>query len=242
MANFAVAANQKTIEKANRIMDIYIREGEKKEDALVRILDLAEAEAVRGTHPELEPQLRSVDQVLSALIKGINGIVAGQDCVIEGLRKNLLDATEEKKQAMESYEALSKEATEKVMEAQAEVKKLLSDKNKVIEERDHALAIADEKTSSNTLLMQQMTSTQDALEKYRDMQTETLLLSEQLHDAENRLKDALNTIDLMKVQNELSIEKAVIEKERSMQEKISKLERENAVLQAKIDAISPKDC
>ena len=128
------------------------------------------------------------------------------------------------------------------MEAQDKVKKLLSDKNKVIEERDHALAIADEKTSSNTLLMQQMTSTQDALEKYRDMQAETLLLSEQLHDAESRLKDALNTIDLMKVQNELSIEKAVIEKERSLQEKISKLERENAVLQAKIDAISPKDC
>ena len=89
--------------------------------------------------------------------------------------------------------------------------------------------------------MQQMTSTQDVLEKYRDMQAETLLLSEQLHDAESRLKDALNTIDLMKVQNELSIEKAVIEKERSMQEKISKLERENAVLQAKIDAISPKE-
>ena len=32
MANFAVAASQETIEKANKIMEIYAQNGDKKED------------------------------------------------------------------------------------------------------------------------------------------------------------------------------------------------------------------
>ena len=49
MANFAVAASPETIEKANKIMEIYAQNGDKKEDTLLRILDLAEAESVKGT-------------------------------------------------------------------------------------------------------------------------------------------------------------------------------------------------
>ena len=53
MANFAVAASPETIEKANRIMEMYAQDGDKKEDILLRILNLAESESVKGTHPEL---------------------------------------------------------------------------------------------------------------------------------------------------------------------------------------------
>ena len=62
MANFAVAASFETIEFTNRVMDQYMQEGDKKEDALIRIFKLAESEAVKGTHPELEESLRAVDQ------------------------------------------------------------------------------------------------------------------------------------------------------------------------------------
>lgn len=60
MANFVVAASPETIEKANKIMEIYAQNGDKKEDTLLRILDLAEAESVKGTHPALEPNLKAI--------------------------------------------------------------------------------------------------------------------------------------------------------------------------------------
>ena len=71
MANFAVAAGIDTIERANKVMELYAQEGDKKEDILNRILDLAENEAVRGTHPELEESLRAVDATVTTLIKQI---------------------------------------------------------------------------------------------------------------------------------------------------------------------------
>ena len=68
MANFAVAASPETIEKANKIMEIYAQNGDKKEDTLLRILDLAEAESVKGTHPALEPNLKAIEKTLGSLL------------------------------------------------------------------------------------------------------------------------------------------------------------------------------
>ncbi|MCO7151969.1 hypothetical protein NIA73_00095 [Anaerobutyricum hallii] len=97
MANFAVAASQETIEKANKIMEIYAQNGDKKEDTLLRILNLAEAESVKGTHPALEPNLKAIEKTLNTLIKQINGIVAGQDTQLAEAKEKLDTALEEKK-------------------------------------------------------------------------------------------------------------------------------------------------
>ena len=51
--NFAVAASQDTILRGAKVLEAYKRPGEKNEAALIRILDLAEAEQVWRTHPEL---------------------------------------------------------------------------------------------------------------------------------------------------------------------------------------------
>ena len=101
MANFAVAASPETIEKANRIMEMYAQDGDKKEDILLRILDLAESESVKGTHPELEGSLRAVDGTIGVLIKQINGIVAGQDSQLSELKKRLEAALEAKQEITE---------------------------------------------------------------------------------------------------------------------------------------------
>lgn len=68
MANFAVAASPETIEKANKIMEIYAQNGDKKEDTLLRILDLAEAESIKGTHPALEPNLKAIERHLALFL------------------------------------------------------------------------------------------------------------------------------------------------------------------------------
>ena len=59
---------------------------EQRELALIRILEIANSEKARGTHPELEPVLAAVDQTIATLVKQINAVVAGQDkydCRIE---------------------------------------------------------------------------------------------------------------------------------------------------------------
>ena len=104
MANFAVAASPETIEKANKIMEIYAQNGDKKEDTLLRILDLAEAESVKGTHPALEPNLKAIEKTLGSLLKQINGIVAGQDIQLAEAKEKLEDKKEARdKEKLEKY-------------------------------------------------------------------------------------------------------------------------------------------
>ena len=80
MPNFAVACSVEGKEKADSILKTYQDAlGGKQEDALMRIMELANSEFIRGTHPELEKKLRAVDATISTLIKQINGIVAGQE-------------------------------------------------------------------------------------------------------------------------------------------------------------------
>ena len=122
MANFAVAASNETIEKANKIMELYAKEGDKKEDVLLRILSIAEKESVKGTHPELESSLNAIDGTIATLIKQINGIVAGQDMQIEELKSAVEKALEEKQTAMEQARIKECKAEEKILEADRMVK------------------------------------------------------------------------------------------------------------------------
>ena len=73
MPNFAVACSVEGKEKADSILKTYQDAlGGKQEDALMRIMELANSEFIRGTHPELEKNLRAVDATISTLIKQIN--------------------------------------------------------------------------------------------------------------------------------------------------------------------------
>lgn len=187
MANFAVAASAETIEKANKVMELYTQEGDKKEDTLLRILDLAESESVKGTHPGLEPALRSVDSTIVTLIKQVNGIVAGQDSQIADLTGKLNAALEEKKTTVETAKAQMDAAAARAEAAEAAIKQAAADseharaqaqaeidaakkdaaaavekanieRNQAVRERDDARTISEEKTANSDLLMRQMTA------------------------------------------------------------------------------------
>ena len=110
MANFAVAASAETIARGYKLIEAYLRKGEKQEAALVRIFDIAEKEMTRGTHPELEPQLKAVDGTIKTLIKQINGIVSGQDAQIEDVQSRLNAAIEERNAADETAKKATADA------------------------------------------------------------------------------------------------------------------------------------
>ena len=76
-------------ERLMHIIDLYKNledpKGEQQENAILRILDIAESDNIRGTHPELEGPLLAVEATISTLIKQLNGIAVGQDAKISRL-------------------------------------------------------------------------------------------------------------------------------------------------------------
>ena len=80
-------------ERLMHIIDLYKNledpKGEQQENAILRILDIAESDNIRGTHPELEGPLLAVEATISTLIKQLNGIAVGQDAKISRLQEAL---------------------------------------------------------------------------------------------------------------------------------------------------------
>lgn len=217
MANFAVAASMETIERANKVMEMYAQTGDKKEDILIRILDLAESESIKGTHPELESSLKAVDGTIGVLIKQINGIVAGQDSQMAEVKGKLDVAIEEKRNALEQAkkkceeaqlreeaadqairqasadieEALAK-AQESVQTAEREaaivVEKSNMERDQAIRERDDARTIAAEKTASNDLLMRQMAAMEQDVTAYKSLQETHKQLAEEYSSCQIELE------------------------------------------------------
>lgn len=249
MANFAVAASQETIEKANKIMEIYAQNGDKKEDTLLRILDLAEAESIKGTHPALEPNLKAIEKTLNTLIKQINGIVVGQDTQLAEAKEKLDTILEEKKAVLEQAKKETEEAQIKAQtaeetikqakidietvsstaqaeistikqQAQTEIETANRECEQAIRERDDARTIANEKTASNDLLLKQMSDMKENLAAYKSLQEQY----KSLQDSFASLQADLNAKDI-----ELSNQKK--ESETSLNAAYSDFERQKETLQ-----------
>ena len=253
-------------ERLMHIIDLYKNledpKGEQQENAILRILDIAESDNIRGTHPELEGPLLAVEATISALIKQLNGIAVGQDAKISRLQEALNAAITEKEQAIAKAQIdmdraqqntdlanrLQKEAMDTMNKAEedaaaqieaikkettAQIEKVMSEKEHACRERD-ARTIANEKTASNDLLLKKMTGMEADLEKYKDLQEQY----KELQDKFSALQSQLNE---SKLRAEIDKERAVMDKEREMQERIREADRENAKLQAKIEQLSPAE-
>ena len=196
--------------RGNMLLDLYARDGEKKEDALIRIFDIAEKELVRGTHPELEEKLRYVDGTIEALIKQINGIVAGQDSKIDELKAKLNKAIEAKDFADE----VSKKASARVEEA-------IKERDKARQERDDARSIAAEKSRSNDLLFKQVNDMTSDLDGYKSLRASYEDLKEQSIRAEFEKERAV-----MNKEREMIAEKTRLEmKIEQLREEIASLQK-----------------
>lgn len=252
--NFAVAVSQETLEKSNRVMGLYERASDKKkEETLLRLMEAAESEAVRGTHPELEEPLRAVDTTISTLIKQINGVVSGQDLSVAELQRKLDTALSDKMEALAKAEALCEEAEKKIADAKLAEEKSAADKaaaeaefrsetekiradarniveraemeaSRAVQERDDARAIADEKSRSNDLLLSKMQVIQEDLEAYKALQNQFHLLQEKHRTVEADLRDQIRNL-----REQLSITKRDNDAAQAQAKVQAELDRERAV-------------
>jgi 5-deoxy-D-glucuronate isomerase len=242
MANFAVAASPETIELANKVMGLYAKEGEKKEDTLLRILALAESESVKGTHPEMEGALTAVNGTIDTLIKQINGIVAGQDMQILEQKKKIDQALEEKQKALEEAklqmdvaEKKSAAATDMMSKAARELEQAKTqaqaETRQAIRERDDARIIAEEKTASNSLLKKQVEKLETELAEYKELGAKYEELQEKY--------------SLLNAKSELEKERAVMARERELndlyQEKLRQVDKENVRLALEIERLKKEN-
>lgn len=266
MANFAVAASAETIERAQKVLEMYGQPGGKKEDALNRIIDLAQKEAVKGTHPALEGKLTAIDGTIGTLIKQINGIVAGQDAQIADLNDRIntaiaekndavdraarviqeadqrsSDAVEAIKRAEEQVEQVKAEAEAAIQTAQKEaaqaVKEANTERDAAVKERDAAQTIAAEKTANNELLLTQMQQMQEDVEAYKKLKTEYDSLRAQLTEAQQAVEAA-------KMQAQINQERALMDLERRLskefREQQREADREIALLRVKLEQKNDK--
>ena len=246
---------QKTLESYKNSAD---DRRDQQENALIRILEIAESEVVRVTHPELEKSLIAVEETIATLIKQINGIATGQDGRIAALQENLNATIEEKQETQEKAQKAISEAQEKIQEANEVIKKaeedsriaqaeakaqidamqqemevkiqqMQNDLEQANRECEDARALAEEKSSSNNLLLKQMASMEadvnaykKLLDDHKKLQTEHAELSSQ------------NEQD--KIQARFDLEKAVTAKEHELRDlyegKLNRLDEAHQKLQA----------
>lgn len=250
-------------ERLQRVIDTYKNtedpKGDQQENALLRILDIAESDSIRGTHPELEAPLLAVEATISTLIKQINGIAVGQDSKISSLQEKLNIAIEEKDQAIERAKEDMEKAKDKSdvanrlmteaavsiknaeenakseieaakKDAAEQIERAINDKEQACRERDDARTIANEKTASNDLLLKKMADIESDLEEYKQLQRQHKELLENFSNLQAKLTET-------QLQAEIDKERAIMAKEREMQDLLRQADKENAKLQAKIEQL-----
>ena len=242
-----------TQERMQKVLESYKNSADdrrdQQENALIRILEIAENEVVRCTHPELEKSLLSVEETISTLIKQINGIATGQDGRIAALQENLNAAIEEKQETQEKAKKAISAAQAKMQEASEIIKKaeedsktvqlMQNDLEQANRERDDARALAEEKSSSNNLLLKQRASMEADVTAYKE-----LLEDHKKLQADH--SELLSKTEQDKIQSKLDLEKAVTAKEYELRdfyegklnqidEAYQKLQADHAALLAKLD-------
>lgn len=211
---------------------------QEQEQALLRILDYADNESVRIAHPDMVPALSAIDKTISTLIHQLNGIVSVQDLTIDNLEKEIEQAKLEKNEAIakSAKDAESARETEKIAdehlrqafaardEAEQKAQEMvdaakkefnykmqlaLNERDRAIQERDDARALAEEKTVSSQQLAEQLKSVLIWREKYEQLEQEHKSLSALYNELLSQSKE-----DTMR--QEYEIEKAVLKKEQEL--------------------------
>ena len=219
MPTFGIDVSESTKKKANEVLDKYKRpEDRGKEAALLRIMEFAESEIVKGTHPSLEPALASVEGTISTLIKQINGIVSGMDSRFDELEISYNTVLRERDQANQQFMQMKKDLAETKKKAEEEVKIANASMKMAQEESKSAKALANEKSENNYLLLRQMKDMEAKANKYDELMSEI----KQLTAEKTELDKSLATLQ-SRYDHDMDVEKTIHQKDL---EKVAELQQQ----------------
>ena len=219
MPTFGIDVSESTKKKANEVLDKYKRpEDRGKEAALLRIMEFAESEIVKGTHPTLEQALASVEGTISTLIKQINGIVSGMDSRFDELEMSYNTALRERDQANQQFMQMKKDLAETKKKAEEEVKIANASMKMAQDESKSAKALANEKSENNYLLLRQMKDMEAKANKYDELMSEI----KQLTAEKTELDKSLATLQ-SRYDHDMDVEKTIHQKDL---EKVAELQQQ----------------
>ena len=235
---------------------------EQRELALIRILEIANSEKARGTHPELEPVLAAVDQTIATLVKQINAVVAGQDNTIAELKSQLSDAVALKNKLRDEADEQVTEAKSKLKEAEcmaAANADVIEQATKEVEEVDTVVKLAAEKDVTIANLKEKLASAEEKMIEYAKMvemennnqgriqELERALLESEknheleMHELQSEMKQKLSEAE-SKVQMEVF--QAISDTEREVrnmyEEKLRDADKEVIRLQVQLEQLNSK--
>lgn len=193
---------------------------EQRELALIRILEIANSEKARGTHPELEPVLAAVDQTIATLVKQINAVVAGQDNTIAELKSQLSDAVALKNKLRDEADAQVTEAKSKLKEAECMaatnadvVEQAIKEAEEAKEYVDTVVKLAAEKDVTITNLKEKLASAEEKMIEYTKM-----------IEVEKGNQERLQELERALLENEKNHELKMHELQSEMKQKLSEAE------------------
>ena len=248
MGNFAVAASEEVIRQGNELLSELSKDGVKKEIALSRLFELArenfDGHAMKqgGVDVQaLDAALSNIRTMFLAAVTGKEQIVIEKDTQIAEI-KELKDKMETDMRARITSAQEAKQQAEKEAAAAKEqadtANRLVAEKQKINDMLSAKLAEAEAKIENYDALKNELEEAQrkitelnhEMAENQRAAEYEKASLQAEMErKLSEKVKDA-----------ELILERTMAAKEKEKADAILELQKQNAVLQAKVEMLQDK--
>ena len=191
MPTFGVDCTEAGKARAMEVLEKYrLPEDKGKEAALIRIMEFADSEAIRGQHPQFEPLLRKADETITVLIKQINGIVAGITNEVSELKTQINTAYADRdKETLRAYQ-LESISAEKEKRYTDEIESLKKEIKNYQKEAENAKTLAEETSKHNSVLLSQISEMKDRIVKAEEIESQNQILKRVNADIEKNLLTA----------------------------------------------------
>lgn len=262
MGNFAVAASDEVIRQGNELLSELSKDGVKKEIALSRLFEMAKENFDGHTLKQggvdvqaLDATLANIRTMFLAAVTGKEQIVLEKDTQIAEI-KELKDRMETDMRAKITVAQDAKEQAEKIaLEAQKVSQQAEKDAAAAKEQADTANSLVAEKQKINDMLSAKLADAEAKIENYDTLRSELEEAQKKISELNRTIAENQKTAEyektVLKAEMDrklseqekdaaLNLERAMSSKEKEKSEVILELQKQNAVLQAKIEMLTEK--
>lgn len=257
MGNFAVAASEEVIRQGNELLSELSKDGVKKEIALSRLFELArenfDGHAMKQGGVDVEALDAALSNIRTAFLAAVTGreqIVIEKDAQIAEIRelkeKMETDMRARITSAQEAKEQAEKAASEYQKNSQQAEKEAAAAK----EQADTANRLVAEKQKINDMLSTKLAEAEVKIKNYDALKTELEEAQRKITELNHEMTENQRTAEYEKASlqaemerklsekvkdAELILERTMAAKEKEKADAILELQKQNAVLQAKVE-------
>lgn len=245
MGNFAVACDEKTINKGNDLLNRLAMPGEKKGDVLNRVFDIVSGQIDEDVMKKEGVDIEGLKAALSVIETMFKSAVSSREVIkreYEQKIKEIKTQMENKRNELEKQMSVTKKAEEEAVAHMESARKMILNakemQDNAREKYQSAQSLVEKIEKNNILLEKEVERLNKELVDYESIKAAEKEAQRKVSDLsialEKKTQAMDNALKELKIQAELSQEKAVMEKERQLNEKIRQLEKKNAMMDAQL--------